>query len=514
MYSRTHSFSGSSHKNSQGGYSHGQTSGGIHALVRAASRNDLDAAEKELRNGGFTTDDYVSAISRAGGFEHIEMLKLLTRQPFNTMENNERSMRWAARHGKIKSLRYFIEELNVNAGCFNSASLRKAAQYGHLREVMYLHSKGADVNAAHNEAIKSAVRFYHDDVGEFLVKNGADFCLYEDDFDPSIRREVYYQSGTNTGNFEVDRWDLFYRVATKGNSMGATFKAMLDKGVPTLALETASIKVASYGMIDQYKTLRSLGADVNSQNSAALSEAARFGHKAMVNYFLQEEPNIDKTVGIQRAIKKAIEGNQDDVVQVLLHQIQDKAMSFSNIGELLDRFLRFKQMSSAKELVEINPWFINECPDIALKVVRFGSSELLKTCIEFGMQILNTEVNYVDAALERFNFDNARVLIEEGLSPSNVNMCMVNAAQFGKSDIMTYMLELGARSNFNNNEALKKAIEFDHVTSAKILRQYDADVTSDMFELCRSNEMNLVLQMDNETLENEIKVPSNLKLAM
>jgi len=191
------------------------------------------------------------------------------------------------------------------------------------------------------------------------------------------------------------------------------------------------------------------------------------------------------------AIKKGIEGRHDDIVRTLIREVEENSMSISNIGELIDRFLRFKQMSSAKEIIEINPWFVNDLPEIALKIVRFGNADLLKTCIQYGMQILNTEVNYADAALERFNFDNAKVLIEEGLTPSDLNMCMVNSAQFGKADIMTFMLELGARASYNDNEALKKAVEFDHVTSAKILRKFGANVTEDLFNLCRSSEMKI-----------------------
>ena len=171
-------------------------------------------------------------------------------------------------------------------------------------------------------------------------------------------------------------------------------------------------------------------------------------------------------------------------------------------------------MSSAKELVELNPWFVNECDDMPIKVVKFGNAELLKTCIEHGMQIINTDENFIDAALERFNFENARVLLEEGLSPSNLNMCMVNTAQFGKSDIMTYMLEMGASASYNDNEALKKAIEFDHVTSVKILRQYGAKVSSEMFELCRSSEMNNALNEVISDTSGSITVLRNSKKAV
>jgi len=509
MYSRSNSFKPQSQHNSSG-----QGYGGVHQLVKFASRNDLSGIERELRKGEFSNDDYVSAISRAGGFEHMEALKLLTQQPFNRTEDNEKAMRWSARHGKMKALKYFIEVLKVPANCFNSASLRKAAQFGHLNELKYLHQNGADITSCSNEAIKSAVRFYHDDVGEYLINNGADFALHHHDFDSSIRRDVEYQSGTRTGDFDIDRWDLFYRVATKGDDMRNTFKAMLKQELPQIALETAAIKVASYGMITEYKALREHGVCVNAQNTAALSESARFGHKAMLLHLLNDEPELDREVGIQRAIKKGIEGRHDDIVRTLIREVEENSMSISNIGELIDRFLRFKQMSSAKEIIEINPWFVNDLPEIALKIVRFGNADLLKTCIQYGMQILNTEVNYADAALERFNFDNAKVLIEEGLTPSDLNMCMVNSAQFGKADIMTFMLELGARASYNDNEALKKAVEFDHVTSAKILRKFGANVTEDLFNLCRSSEMNDALNMDNKSIDVDIKVFDKQKIAV
>lgn len=512
MYSRSHGLSSHSERSGQG---YGQSRSNVHPLVHCASRNDLAGIQRELNKGDYTNDDYVSAISRAGGFEHLEALKLLTNQPFNKMEDNERAMRWAARHGKFASLRYFIEVLNVPADCFNSASLRKAAQYGHLNILKYLHDRGSDIQASGNEAIKSAVRFFHDEIGEYLINHGADFSLTEDDLNQNVRREVNYRSATQTGNSDVDRWDLFYRVATKADGMERTFAAMLKSGLPQIALDTAAIKVASYGLVSRYIELRESGADVNAQNAAAFSEAARFGHEEMVDHFLYNEPSLERDVGFQRAMKKAIEGNHDGVAEKLVKQIEETHLSkICNLSELFDRFLRFKQMSSAKELVQRNHWILSDDDEIPLKVVRYGDSELLKACIDNAMEIMNTEVNFVDAALERYNFDNARVLLEEGVTPTDLNMCMVNAAQFGKSDIMLYMLESGARATYNDNEAIKKAVEFDHVTSAKILRKYGAKVSSDMFELCRSKEMEDALKMNMSSIENEVRILEKDKIAV
>jgi hypothetical protein len=510
MYQKSHNFDGKSvSKREFNG--RGQTA--THPLVNAASRNDLDGIQRELKINYFSNDDYVSAISRAGGHGHLDALKLLTQQPFNRPEDNEKSMRWAARHAKFDCLKYFIEVLHVPATCFKSASLRMAAQHGHLREMVYLHELGADIRANDDEAIKSAVRFYHDDVAEYLIKSGADFSLSDEDLDRD-KRYAKYISGTNTGNNDNDRWDLFYRVATKSNGMEKTFKAMLDRGVPQIALDTASIKVASYGLLNEYIELRKNGADVNAQNVAGLSEAARFGHKNMVLHFLDNEPEIDRVMGIQRALKKAIEGNHDDVAQTLMLRINDETGSIGNPDILLDRFLRFKQMSSAEEIINQNIWLIFEDESAPLKIVRYGSPELLQKCIESGMKIIETDENFVDAALERFNFDNARILIEEGVSPSNLNQCMVNAAKFGKADIMTYMLEAGARGDFNNNEALANAVNYDHVVCAKVLRFYNAEVSQDLFDNCKSNEMRDALELPMNKIKGEVKLMTAKKIAV
>lgn len=512
MYSRSHNLSSYSDGASR---SNARNQNPVHPLVYCASRNDIDGVRRHLSKGEFTNDDYVSAISRAGGFEHLEVLKLLTNQPFNKMEDNERAMRWSARHGKFESIRYFVEVLNVHPSCFNNASLRKAAQYGHLNILKYLHERGASIQAGGNESIKSAVRFFHDDIGEYLVANGADFSLTEDDFNYNAKREVRYQSGTRTGQFEVDRWDLFYRVATKADGMDKTFYSMLKTDLPQEALDMASIKVASYGLVERYKLLRQYGADVNANNTASLSEAARFGHEEMVDHFLYDEPTLSREIAFQRAMKKAIEGNHDSIAERLVKQMEESHLSnICNLSELFDRFLRYKQMSAAKELVQRNHWILSDNDEIPLKVVRYGTPDLLKVCIENAMEVINTDINFVDAALDRYNFDNARILLEEGVTPSDLNMCMVNAAQFGKSDIMLYMLEAGAKAIYEDNLAIRKAIEFDHVNSVKILRAYGAKVMPDMLDLCRSKEMEMALQMEMNKVENEVKIFEQNKVAV
>jgi hypothetical protein len=381
-----------------------------------------------------------------------------------------------------------------------------AAQHGHLREMIYLHENGADINACNDEAIKSAVRFYHDDVGEYLVEHGVSLSLTDSELDPINNRNAKYISGTKTGNFDVDRWDLFYRVATKSKGMTKTFNAMLNCDIPQIAIDTAAIKVASYGLLREYKILRKYGADVNAQNVAALSEAARFGHKNMVLHFLDNEPELDRVVGIQRALKKAIEGNHDDVAKTLMIRINDETGTIGNPDILLDRFLRYKQMSSAVEIINQNTWLIFEDENAPLKIVRYGSPELLKMCIESGMPIIDTDENYVDAALERFNFDNARILLEEGVSPSNLNLCLVNSAKFGKSDIMTFMLDAGARADFNDNEAIMNAVQYDHIVSAKILRYHGAVVTDDLLNLCQSVEMREALSVSDSKIKGEVEI--------
>jgi hypothetical protein len=510
MYQKSHSSKGETVSR------HGNNGRNLptHPLVRAASHNDLLGIEKEIRINDFSNDDYVSAISRACGHGHMESLKLLTDQVFNRPEDNEKSIRWAARHAQFECLKYFIEVLKVPASCFRSASLRMAAQHGHLREMIYLYDNGADIRACDDEAIKSAVRFYHDDIGEYLVEHGASISLTDDDLDPINSRGAKYISGTKTGNLEIDRWDLFYRVATKSIGMSKTLNAMLKRDIPKIAIDTAAIKVASYGLLSEYKLLREHGADVNAQNVSALSEAARFGHKNMILYFLDDEPELDRVLGIQRALKKAIEANHDDVAQTLMIRINDETGTIGNPDILLDRFLRYKQMSSAVELINQNIWLIFQDESAPLKIVRYGSPELLKICIESGMQIIDTNENYVDAALERFNFDNARILLEEGVSPSNLNLCLVNSAKFGKSDIMAFMLDAGARADFNNNEAIMNAVQYDHIVSAKILRSHGAIVTDEILNLCQSEEMREALQLSDNKVKGEVEIMNRRKKAV
>lgn len=504
MYNRNHNFDDKKTFNNSR-----DTNGGsnfTHPLVTAAMRGDLKGVEKAILENNFSNDDYVSAISRAGGHGELSVLKLLTSLKINRPEDNERALRWSARHAKFECLQYFIEELNVPASCFNSASLRMAAQYGHMRELKYLHEKGADIQANDNEAIKSAIRFYHDDIAEYLIEHGADFSLYERDFEDNARKNAVYISSTRTGDLEVDRWDLFYRVVTKVE-MKKTLRAMLSVGVSRVALDNASIKVASYGQVEDYKLLRRCGADVNAQNVAALSEAARFGHDRMVVYLLNNEPELDRAVGLQRALKKSMEASHESVSLKIMRHINNEMGSIGNQASMLDRFLRFKQMNCAEELINQNTWLIYTDTTIQANIVKYGSVGLLQSCIASGMPIKETE-GLVDAALEQFNFDNARVLLEEGVMPADLNTCLVNAAQFGKLDIVIFMLESGARADYHNNKALTVAVEFDHVNVVKFLRAYGAIVDNATLSLCKSDGMRAVLNLSDNKIKGEVNILS------
>lgn len=488
-----------------------------HPIVDAAYANDFDGVKKELAINDFTHNDYVAAISRAAGNDLIEMLTYLTSLPINRPEDNEKSIRWAARHNKMRCLKYFIETLNVPATAFNSAAFRFTAQYGHFEAMKYLHKAGAELAAENNEAIKSAVRFYHDDIGEYLVEHGCSFELTQSDFLPSHdRHKVQYRSGTNTGNFNIDKWDLLFRVSSKLDKkdpkcMTKTFYAMIKRGLPQNILDTTMIKVASYGFLDHFINLRDCGADINAQNVAGLSEAARFGHKNIVTHYLHDEPSLDRNVGIQRALKKSIEGEHEEISSALLLHINNEKGDVDDQEQLLSRFLKFKQFSSALVLIETNNWLLYNNDDVSKRIVRYGNPQLLEECIKQGMQVLNTEHNYVDAAIDRLNFDNARILIREGVIPSNLNEVLIIASQFGQTDLVDYLLSIGARADYNNSTALDMAIEHDHTQCAILLRKSGARTGNT--KKAKSIEMNSVLSEKPSELPDVVIVKSkDLKL--
>jgi len=472
----------------------------VHPIVRAAMNNDVETIQKELGYRDFSNDDYVAAISRAGGHGNIDALKALIESPVNEMADNERAMRWLARHGQLKSLQYFVEDVGVSPACFNSASIRSAAQHNHLDCLIYLHEKGAKLGTSDGEDIKYAVRFYHEETAEFLVKHGVPFSLSKEDFEDNHRRNKVYRSGTRTGDFEIDKWDLFYRVATKGASMHRTLKAMLETGtVSQVGMDTAAIKVASYGLKETYKILREYGADVNAFNVAALSEAARFGHEAMVIHFLDNEPEIDQEVGIQRALKKSIEGNHDKISQKLMHRIDSSKGVAGSPDVLIRRFVRYKQTASAIELINNNPWLSTDT-DVAEMVARNGERALLERMVEGGMNLASKTINYVDSAIERHNFKNAEFFIEEGILPDNLNAVMVTSAQFGEIGLLSVALEAGARADFNDSEALTKATQFNHIEAIKLLRAHGAKVSKTTYELATKEATREALIEDKESV--------------
>jgi ankyrin repeat protein len=79
----------------------------------------------------------------------------------------------AADAGNLKLVQYFIESYPIKDKTSFSKALVQCARYDKLDILKYLVSKGGDILAGNNEAVRKAIKYDNVEVVKFLVENGA-----------------------------------------------------------------------------------------------------------------------------------------------------------------------------------------------------------------------------------------------------------------------------------------------------------------------------------------------------
>ncbi len=192
-------------------------------------------------------DDYLSFISMLEGQKIdqnilnnmlVEMAKegsvqgvfMMSSKGANIHAEDDNALRWASQLGQLEVVRYLIEnKADVHAN--DDWALRWTSRNGHLEVVKYLVERGADIHAQDDYALRWASRNGHLEVVKYLTEHGADVHAQDD---------YALRLASHNGHLEVVKYLI---------EKGANIHARGDE-----ALRWASIK----GHLDVVEYLESL----------------------------------------------------------------------------------------------------------------------------------------------------------------------------------------------------------------------------------------------------------------
>lgn len=426
-------------------------------LIRAAEEGDIRTAAEAITTGGVTDEEYRAALMKSSGHGHLDLTKALANHPSNTAFANVGAARMAAQYGHAEVFYFFINEKEVDLCIQDGLFVSVAAQFGKVNILQTIKSLGFDFTNCNNVAFFNACQYGHDDAAAFLVREGMPYLKND--------RTRFHRPQNAHHERKESPYDHIMHMASKGNSMLNTFKALIDKDLPYEALCKSMVKAASYGQIQALKLLTDHGADINHNKVEALSESARFNQQASIDFILSMN-ECDRSIGLQRALKKANDYAQQnkEAGRDLVFKIINAAILHENSGttaqSMMVRCLNGKQWEAALEIIKACPWVVDD-QDIISRIVKFSKdSKLIEHVLGEAIDFSNEP--WVDIAISYGNFDNARILVEQGLTLQDVNTAMVNCARFGNLDLVKVMIDNGANADFNNSEAVNLACQYNH----------------------------------------------------
>ena len=110
---------------------------------------------------------------------HLNVVKYLESKGADIRADDDYAIRWASHNGHLNVVKY-LESKSANIRAENDEAIRRASLNGHLDVVKFLESKGADIRADNDCAIRWASFNDHLEVVKFLESKGADIRAYDD----------------------------------------------------------------------------------------------------------------------------------------------------------------------------------------------------------------------------------------------------------------------------------------------------------------------------------------------
>lgn len=427
-------------------------------LVLAAQKNDIHRVAEILSSRDYQTSEYRAALMKASGFGHLNLVKGMTNAPENSMEINIDAAKMAAQFERVDVFFFFVNEKNVPLTRDGEIIIEQASQFDSPEILKAATQLGHDFADCSGRAFQKASKFGHDTVAAYLLNNGAPWVVEEEDVE-----DRYARHSANTGSYtEGNRRtfnpnDVLFLVAAKGDKMPETIDAIIKREPEYDVLCNMMVRAASYGQIKTMVKLLDAGADVNYNKVAALSEAARFNQSETLDYLLRYT-DYQKSVGLQRALKKAHDGKFVNISKKILRVITDEN-SGQTLQSIMVRCLNCKQWEAAKDIITTHPNILDN-KEIVNRIVKFATTDLLTFAIDYGLDVFKD--NLVNESLSVGNWRNAEILLEEGASIEDINEALVDSAKHGGLSIVKHCVANNADLTYMENAAVNWACQYNH----------------------------------------------------
>lgn len=422
-------------------------------FISAASKGDFETVSQVIASGSYTEDQYKEALQKASGFGHLDLAKALASLPDLTPYIAMAAARTASQYEHSDILHFFLRDKGIDANANHGVLAEVAAQFGRLNSLKTLGQFEFNFVDNASMAFKKASDYLHVDCLSFMIANG--FTL----------------SSTNVGKpYGFDSIDIVSRLASKADKEEGVFELfelMVENNSIDFELKNyAMVKAASFGNLRLFKFLLHNGAEIDFNKVEALSEAARFSQKNVVEYILRHT-NYTKHIGLQRALKKANDFQRskeshniavsEEITRLIIREVLN-GNSGQTFITIAIRCLNGRQWYAVRDIISANPLLVNNA-DIVSRIVKFSSDDLLGFAIDQGLDI---KEGLFDIALDAGNIENARTLLEVDAPIVDIDQCLINAAKFGALDIVKQLQSMGAKIDAYDSAAVNLACQYNH----------------------------------------------------
>jgi len=196
----------------------------------------------------------------------LKMIEKLISKGADVHADDNAALKWASKNGHLKVVKFLISkgvDVHVDGNC----ALRWASLHGHLEIVKFLFSKGADVHAENSCSLQWASKNGHLEIVKLLIFKGAD--VHADD-------NAALKWASENGHLEV-------------------VKFLFSKGANIHAEDNDAVKRAAFnGHLKVVKFLVSKGADIHANGDRALLGAVEEEHLKIVEFLISKGAKILK----------------------------------------------------------------------------------------------------------------------------------------------------------------------------------------------------------------------------
>jgi ankyrin repeat protein len=322
----------------------------VTALWLAASEGRVDVMKLLLGKNADASNsrvDGITALMTASVGGHAEAVKLLIENGADasaTDKDGLTPLMNAAENGDVETLKAILEKVDdpdyvnqmSNTGF---TALIIASAHGHVEAIEYLVSKGAKVDAVHENkvtALMYAAAAGHLEAMKVLIKGGADLEFKHTNGGTALLEastagkyeaiKLLVESGANVDFFDDDGVNPLQAIAAQGNIESQTF--VLDELKKTKSGKeltdyinlfahsggSAVMFAAAGGHVECAKQLMELGANINDVARNADGYLEKLQKMIEEGTVQEDEPHVDGVT----ALHVAAQGGHLDMVKVLI----------------------------------------------------------------------------------------------------------------------------------------------------------------------------------------------------